>query len=112
MAAGIRAFAHDDPDCAGDPPIDVLAVHYKVPLDDAKDVFEQRGFIVRSIGVYTDSVNCNDGRTEVWDAWKSCHTRWFHFVGNYDATLGESCRVYKMQADYTRQLPTHGGYID
>ena len=78
----------------------VLAVHYDIEsVADMVKHFQDLGFVgVRNMHKDPEPINCNDARTEVYNAAKKTGAYWF-FIGNYDATTGKACRIYRFDAD-------------
>ena len=85
------------PHCADGqvPEADAYFVHYKVTVEEAAAELRHRGYIgVKNVQIVDASCNCNGGRSAVYDAWLQCKCARVEYVGNYDATVGEACRIF------------------
>ena len=80
------AWAHGETQsCAANqqPEWDYYGVHWPVSLDDAKREFERRGYQVHEIKLVESSINANDARRYVVNAWEQCKCGAWEFRGNY-----------------------------
>ena len=62
---------------------------------EAENHFRDLGFCDIEHIAKSAPINCNQARQEVVDTAKRGRPEWF-FVGNYDATVGEACRIYTL----------------
>ena len=78
----------------------ILAVHYDISEQEAIKHFQDLGFTgVRDMHKDPEPINCNTARTQTYNAAKEEDDTEWYWVGNYDATLGKACRIYKFHAD-------------
>ena len=77
-----------------------FAVHYDVPLAEARKVFEGRGFVgITNLAYASDPMDCNQARTAAMQGAMAGNAHGYHWIGDYESNVLARCRVYRF--DYT-----------